>query len=121
MSRSQAFWDIETQEEREVVRKLLKRRFPAAYASLTTSLEQADPFEIVYPHNPHEYDDVVREIIVLLAPLNGRLSGLTVDDLVSLMNEALARCFGEDPPPERVRRAAELALSKITSSDGRLP
>src|SRR5580692_9595456 len=67
------FWAIETLEEGQTVARLLRRRFPQVFESLSEIFEQADPLDIVYPGNPNEYSDVVREIIVLLAPVEGKI------------------------------------------------
>jgi hypothetical protein len=67
------FWAIETLEEGQTVARLLKRRFPQVFESLSEIFEQADPLDVVYPGNPNEYSDVIREIIVLLAPVEGKI------------------------------------------------
>jgi hypothetical protein len=91
----QRFWVLEDSTEFKFVRKILWRRFPETAALLTDCLEKVDPFELVHPGNPDEYVDVVREIIVLLAPVNGVLRELSEDELDALVREGLTRCFGE--------------------------
>ena len=108
MTLKQPFWDLRTADEIRAVRMLLVRRFPHSYSLIESCLELADPFEIVYPGNPGEYDSVVREMLVLLAPSAGSLKGVTIDEVRELLIESFARCFGEIAPAERVRHAAEL-------------
>jgi hypothetical protein len=104
---------LQSPDELRLVRDLLKRRFPETFSVLASCLEQADPCEVVYPGNPGEYDDVVREIIVLLAPSSGRLGALTIEEIEDLLRDGLARCFGEPVPDERIRQAAELVASSV--------
>ena len=113
MTLREPFWDLQTADEIRVVGVLLNRRFPQSYALIADCLEQADPFEIVYPNNPGEYDAVVREMIILLAPSGGSVDGMSVDDAYDLLVESLARCFGEPAPRQRVRRAAELLTRAV--------
>lgn len=70
--------------------------------------------EVVYPGNPFEYDDVVREMLVLLAPSSGRVARLTDEELVTLVMEALSRCYGDHPDSERLQRAVELIRDRAT-------
>jgi hypothetical protein len=86
----------------------LRQRFPEAFHVLESSLEEADPLEIVYPGNPDEYDDVVLEILVLLAPENVALAQVPSDRITAVVREGLARRFGEEPDEARLRRAAGL-------------
>jgi hypothetical protein len=102
------FWNLETGDEIRSVRAALQRRFPETYSILSDSLEEADPMEVVYPGNPFEYDDVVREMLVLLAPSSGHLASLTYAGLIALTTEALSRCYDELADPERLHRAVEL-------------
>jgi hypothetical protein len=106
-SLSAPFWVLRDGEER-VVQEILKRRFPETYSSLTTALDAADPMDIVYPGNPNEYSDVIREMLVLLAPVNGDLAKLTERELRGLLVEALNRCFGEAADKSRVEDAVRL-------------
>ena len=101
------FWQINDVSEARVIRNALKRRFPRTYAILTDGLESADPYEIVYPDNPEEYSDVVDEIIVLLAPVNGDISQLTRQQLDEIVRNSIAKCFGEEPDEGRVRNAVQ--------------
>lgn len=112
------FWAIDNIEEGRTIEKVLRRRFPEAIAVLSESLEVSDPFDIVYPGNPNEYSDVVREIIVLLAPVNGDLASLSVDQLDALVREGLGRCFDDEPSEDRVRRAVDLIATKFSSTEG---
>jgi hypothetical protein len=102
------FWSFATPDEERTVDQFLRRSFPDSYRRLASALEEADPMDVVYPDNPGEYNDVVREVLVLLARTNGSLRELTVDDLVDFIAEGLARRFGEEPDGDAVRRAAEL-------------
>ena len=105
---SEPFWLFETASESRVVGAVLRRRFPETYAILAESLEKADPLDVVYPDNPDEYSDVVREILVLLAPVNADLSRITAERTEEVVREGLARRFGELPDDERVRMAVRL-------------
>ncbi|MCA2211586.1 hypothetical protein [Jidongwangia harbinensis] len=102
------FWSFAEPGEERAVDRLLRRRFPDTYRRLAAALEQADPMDVVYPGNPGEYDDVVREILVLLAGAGGSVDGMPVDELAGLIEEGLARRFGEPADDRAVRRAAEL-------------
>ena len=104
---SEPFWNREDVELR-VAQGVLQRRFPATYALLNRSLEAADPMDVVYPGNPNEYSDVVLELIVLLAPVNGDVSRLGDAELERLVVEALGRCFGEEAEQSRVEHAVRL-------------
>jgi hypothetical protein len=84
------------------------RRFPETYSILSDCLEEADPMEVVYPGNSLEYDDVVREMVVLLAQSDGRLDGLTDASIEDLVRQALGRCFDDLPDPSRLRRTVAL-------------
>lgn len=97
------FWKIGSEEQ--TVRAVLRQRFLETFRILAEALEEADPFEIVYPDNPHEYDDVVAEIIVLMAPVNGALHLLSIDQIEEFVREGIARRFGEEPDDIRVMRA----------------
>ena len=114
MTLREPFWNLQTAGEIRAVRELLVRRFPLGYALIARCLEQADPLEIVYPGNPGEYDAVVREMLVLLAPSGGSLEGLSIEEVCELLTESIARCFGEMAPVERVRRTAELLTAAST-------
>lgn len=91
----------------------LQARHPEAYAALSESLEQADPLDVVYPGNSREYSDVVREVLVLTAHVGGDLRRLSRKELVDLLIEGLARCFGEVPDRARVDQAVELVREKL--------
>lgn len=104
---SDSFWLLGDGEEK-LVQRILKRRFPQTYSDLSTSLETADPMEVVYPGNPDEYSDVVRELIVLLAPVNGDISKIGDSELEHLVIEALHRCFGEEADGSRVVNVVRL-------------
>jgi hypothetical protein len=102
------FWSFTEPGEERTVDRLLRRRFPDTYARLAAALEEADPMDVVYPGNPGEYDDVVREILVLLAGHDGSVDGVPVEELSGIIEDGLARRFGEEPDGRAVRRAAEL-------------
>ena len=63
---SEPFWIFDGGESL-VIDTIFCRRFPETYSIFAESLESADPMDIVYPDNPNEYSDVIREMIVLLA------------------------------------------------------
>jgi hypothetical protein len=102
------FWNLNSTAESDMVYSIIKRRFPAVYEALSMALERADPMEIVYPGNPHEYSDVVLEVIVLLAPVCGDLGRVTSAEMENLLREGLGRIFGEPPDEERLRHAATM-------------
>lgn len=104
------FWRIESSQELEVVKNLLTRRFPYLYNKLSDALEKADPFEIVYPNNPDEYSDVVKEVIVLLAPVNGRIQDLSYEEMTQVIRRGLGKCFGEAPSEPRLKEAVDLLM-----------
>jgi hypothetical protein len=112
MSLREPFWKLETRSEMEVVSLVLRRRFPETFSILEESLEFADPLDVVYPGNPGEYDDVVREIIVELPHVNGDLSGLSLEQVSQIVVEGLERCFGELPDRSRVRLAVDMIVEK---------
>lgn len=106
------FWQLDEIGEGRMVYAALKRRFPEAYAILSESLEHADPLDIVYPNNPDEYSDVVAEIIVLLARVNGEIRMLSVDQLDEIVRIGIARRFGESPDEDRVQKAVRLIATR---------
>jgi len=119
------FWALETAVERSTVRVILQRRFPQTYALLARSLEEADPYDIVYPNNPHEYDDVVREMLVMSDPVGGNLGKLTRTEIEAMVREGLDRCFGTEPydepdeapdPPDETR--LQMAVDLIVEQAG---
>lgn len=105
---------LQTSSEFSLVREVLRRRFPDAYSLLTKALERADPLEIVYPGNSGEYDDVIREVLVLAAHVNGALGKLPMDQLNAIVRDGLARCYSEMPDEERVREAVRLIATGAT-------
>lgn len=109
---SEPFWDLQDAEE-AVVQGILRRRFPETYSLLVQVLEAADPMEVVYPGNPDEYSDVVRELIVLLAPVNGVISRLDETELEHILVEGLSRCFGEEPDRSRVKSTIRLLSTEM--------
>jgi hypothetical protein len=105
---------LETAAEISFARQFLQRRFPEAYSLLTRCLEEADPLEIVYPGNPGEYEDVVREIVVLADCVNGDLGRLSRDEVEAMVREGLGRCFGEEPDEARLETAVNLIRAGTT-------
>lgn len=105
------FWAFEAGES-SIVDTIFRRRFPETYAILAESLESADPMEIVYPNNPNEYNDVIHEMIVLVAHENGSFESLTLEQIEELVTEGFAKCFGEPPDSERVQKAARLIAAR---------
>jgi hypothetical protein len=102
------FWKLETTEEFRMVQTVLRRRVPETYEVLERSLERADPMEMGEPVEEGEYSDVIREVLVLLAPMNGNLAVLSAESVLELIREGLARCFHDPPDEERLRRTARL-------------
>jgi len=109
---SEPFWQIDSVADGLVVVRVLRERFSVEYAILSSSLEEADPCEIVYPGNLDEYGDVVLEILVLLAPENVRLANLSQARIDEVVREALSRRFSEMPADERVRHAITLICER---------
>ncbi len=86
-----AFWHLETREEAEIVDLLLRRRFGRLTVELSDCFDRLDPLDIVYPGNPREYVDVVRELLV-------RLHGAelaAVEDFIQPVLESFEVSFGE--------------------------
>jgi hypothetical protein len=107
------FWAIETLEEGQTVARLLQRRFPQVFESLSEIFEQADPLDVVYPGNPNEYSDVIREIIVLLAPVEGKIGLLTPGQVEELVKEGLGRCFDDEPIERRVQDVVRMITARF--------
>jgi hypothetical protein len=107
------FWAIETLEEGQTVARLLKRRFPQVFESLSEIFEQADPLDVVYPGNPNEYSDVIREIIVLLAPVEGKIGLLTPGQIEDLVKEGLGRCFDDEPIERMVQDVVHMITARF--------
>jgi hypothetical protein len=74
------------------------------------SLNEADPLEVVYPGNPGECEDVLREVMVLL-PLEEVAGRPAASQVRSVAIEALRRCFGEAPDDDRVDHLVRLIVS----------
>jgi hypothetical protein len=109
------FWELQTKEEMALVGALLRRRFGETFTLWEASLNEADPMEIVYPGNPGEYEDVIREVMVLL-PSDESAMHLAATEARAVAIEALGRCFGEDPEDERVEYLVRLVTSGSRSS-----
>lgn len=99
---------LETPDEELAVNAFLRRRFSKQFAMLGECLDAADPLDVAYPDNPGEYNDVVREVLVLLASVNADLSKVTVERLEEAIREGLLRRFGEYPDDERLKAAVRL-------------
>ena len=112
------FWAIETLEEGQTVARLLHRRFPQVFEGLSEIFERADPLDIVYPGNPNEYSDVIREIIVLLAPVEGQISLLAPGQVEELVKEGLSRCFDDEPIEDRVQVVVRKIAENFKLSTG---
>ena len=69
--------------------------------------------DIVYPNNPDEYDDVALEALVLLAPVIGTLGGLDRSAIYQVVQEGLARCFGEPADMAKVDRAVRSSMKDL--------
>jgi hypothetical protein len=98
----QKFWMLEGAAERSLARQFLRRRFPAAFALLSRCLEEGDPYDVVHPNNPNEYEDVVRELLVMADRVDGDLSRLSRPQVEDMVREALGRCFEAESPGEPV-------------------
>ena len=116
LASAERFWAIETTSEGQVIRNVIRRRFPNSYAIISESLESADPMDIVYPDNPEEYSDVVLEVITLLAPVGGRLDALSVQDIEKVIREGIDRCFDETPDDARVRGVVGLIAERLATA-----
>lgn len=107
------FWIIDDVSEARIIGKVLRRRFPSTFDILESSLEEADPLEVVYPGNPDEYSDVVCEVLVLLASENADLGQVDRTRLASVLKEGLARRFGEEADEARTVLAIDLILKRV--------
>jgi hypothetical protein len=107
------FWELNESCEFELINKILRRRFPETFSFLTECFDTVDPLQLVHPGNPDEYIDVIREMIVLLAPFNGELGELSINQLDSLVRESLTRCFDgiEDEAEGRTQQLVALIAS----------
>ncbi|MBW3086948.1 hypothetical protein KEM60_03177 [Austwickia sp. TVS 96-490-7B] len=112
-SPARPFWEIETIEEYQAVRKVLEKRFSETIKIIRFALEEADPMEMVYPDNPNEYDDVIFEALIILSKLGGLCALNSHKVCEEFLKESIARRFGEDPNEERLRRAAQLLSEQI--------
>lgn len=113
---SEPFWLLDSVTEGQVIETLLRRRFPRTYDVLSRSLEDSDPLDIVYEGNPHEYSDVVAEILVLLSAPGARLERLSAAEIEQVVREGLARRFGELPDDDRVGQAVRLILERAAET-----
>lgn len=111
MNDDQRFWQLETREEMETVHRILARRFPGIVDRLTTALDQVDPFDIVYPGNPGEYDDVVWEFLVLVAPTSGDLDWFAADQIEAALRTSFRRCFEEPIDDAKLKEAVKALQS----------
>jgi hypothetical protein len=102
------FWDAQTAAEQTLIRQLLQRHFPDLYQRVTTALEEADPYDVVHPDNPHEYSDVINEFLVMAHPVDGDLTRLTEPQTTDLLKSALARTFGERLNETKLHHAVTL-------------
>lgn len=114
---SRPFWQIETAMELAVVDQVLRRRFPTVMDTLAVALEAADPMDVVYPGNPNEYSDVVREILVLLSGGGDDLQKMSKDRLGFVIREGLARRFGEPADEARLDDVVQRILSASRVAD----
>jgi hypothetical protein len=102
------FWDERSAAEMTLVRQLLQRRFPDLYERLTSALEEADPYDVVSPGNPHEYSDVINEFLVMADPIDGDLTRLSETQTADLLKAALARHFAERLNEAKLHHAVTL-------------
>jgi hypothetical protein len=110
------FWAIETLEEARMVAGLLRRRFPQVFEGLSEIFEEVDPLDVVYPGNPNEYSDVIREIIVLLSPVEGKIGLLSSSQIEELIREGLRRCFDDEPIESRVQDMVRKITARFKDS-----
>ncbi|MFV0525866.1 MAG: hypothetical protein ACK5RL_15365 [Acidimicrobiales bacterium] len=107
------FWRLETLDEFEVVRGLLFRRFGDLLDEISAVFDEVDPFDVVYPGNTGEYDDVVREFVVLM---QGRDVECTADLRRSIV-QSLGYQFDEaalgDVVDRLTRRIGQLELGRL--------
>lgn len=114
---SEPFWIPEGLAEEQAIRQFLRRRFAASFHILDRCLTEADPLDVAFPDNPGEYDDVVSEILVLLADVNADLRRVSAERLSSVVREGLARRFGEQPGAASLHKVIELLLERIRDLD----
>lgn len=92
---SGAFWELVTKEEFEVVGRFLKRRFPDLHSQLTRALEAIDPYDLVYPGNPGEYDWLIWEYVVLLSPFDYQIATVSDSQLRAVFQQGASVRFPE--------------------------
>lgn len=109
----QPFWMFESASEERAVDILLRRRFPEMFSIIMDSLEQTDPLDVVYPNNPGEYNDVVYEILVLLAPFDDPWNEISDEMIARMVRTGLGRRFGEPPNDSRLRETTRLISDRL--------
>jgi hypothetical protein len=107
------FWMFESASEERAVEVLLRRRFPELFSIIMDSLEQTDPLDVVYPDNPGEYNDVVYEILVLLAPFDDPWNEISDEMIERMVTTGLGRRFGEPPNYSRLRETTRLISDRL--------
>jgi hypothetical protein len=105
------FWLLDSSSELAAVDAALRRRFPRTFLRVSDAIESEDPYDIVYPGNPGEYVDVVREFLVLIADVAGDITSLSRDAITGRLTQSFECCFAESPDAESVGRIADALRS----------
>lgn len=108
----QPYWRLESLTEIQVIDGVLRRIFRHSYEVLTDALEFGDPLEVVYPGQFDEYNDVLRELMVLLADRYVDLNAYSEAEIRAAVRTALARGFGEPPVEENFEKTIARILAR---------
>ncbi|OXM43413.1 hypothetical protein [Amycolatopsis alba] len=112
-----AFWRFDTEDERRIVRDVLYRRFPRLTGLLADSFTAVSTCDIAHPGNPDGDNDVIVEILVLLADVNGNLDRVSTEQLQDILGEGMTRSLGHVPEPHLVQKTTQLVDAKSKAID----
>ncbi|MEU8415778.1 hypothetical protein AB0C24_23580 [Amycolatopsis japonica] len=112
-----AFWRFETDDERRIVRDVLYRRFPRLTSLLADCFATVSTYDIARPGYLDGDNDVIAEILVLLADVNGNLDRVSVGRMREILGEGMARSLGRLPEPHAVQEAARLVRAESATID----
>ncbi len=101
------FWRLETRDEMDLVDRLLERRFGNVVVEISGILDRHDPLDLVYPGNPGEYVDVVREFVVRMQ----RRDPTSLQDVADAFEESIRLCFDDDLQPVVIAKISESLVS----------
>lgn len=112
-----AFWRFDTDDERRIVRDVLYRRFPRLTSVLADCFAAVSTYDIAHPGNLDGDNDVIAEILVLLADVNGNLDRVPTGRLHDVLGEGMARSLGHIPEPRAVQEATRLVGTESATID----